>query len=331
MKSRRRSIRKGCILVLSLLFLFSCGKKGAPVPKGFSPPLLVNDLKGEVRDGILFLSFSLPPIDPKAILGFKVSREESSDLSVAKKEWEIEFLSTGKFTIVGKTVFFFDDDLTPGKSYSYVVYLYDFNRKILGPSNTYRILWRKPPDKLDSVDVSIAEDHVRIKWKAEEGYMYNVYRYEKGKYSIFPLNPVPFFGDEYLDYGVPGDGDYVYEVRKLKHEGGVLLEGEGRPHTVSVLLKRKPKPPFSVNAELSDLGIRVSWDYPEDPKIHGFYVYRVSGGSVERLNKSPVFTRSFIDSSYPDAPYLLYHVRSVDEKGVESDESNSTVVFFGED
>lgn len=326
-----RSSWKGCILALSLLFILGCGKKGAPQPKLPSPQIVVTDLKGEVRDGILLLSFSLPSNDTSKILGFRVSKEEISASAVNRREWEIEFGSKGKYTVYGRRIFFMDEDLTPGSTYSYVIHLFGPDRGLLGSSNNFKIVWMRPPDPLDTFQIHVGDENVRLTWEEEEGYMYNIYRYERGKYSIFPLNSVPVHFGEYTDWEIPGDGDYVYEVRRVRKEGNILVEGEGRPIGVKVTLRKKPKSPFSVKAELKDFGIKITWDYACDPRIHGFYVYRVSSRGVEKLNGTPIFLREFLDLSYPHDPYLLYFVRSVDERGIESEDSNSSVVILGEE
>ncbi len=48
------------ISVFMLLALISCGKKAPPLPKGAPMPETVGDFRGEVKDGVLFLSFIAP-------------------------------------------------------------------------------------------------------------------------------------------------------------------------------------------------------------------------------------------------------------------------------
>ncbi|MCX7966750.1 MAG: hypothetical protein N2596_09020, partial [Syntrophorhabdaceae bacterium] len=55
---------KRAILILFSIAIFftalSCGKKADPIPKGRPIPEDIVDLKGEVKDGVLFLSFTIP-------------------------------------------------------------------------------------------------------------------------------------------------------------------------------------------------------------------------------------------------------------------------------
>ena len=75
-------MRKQHILIISIAFLLlftGCGKKGPPVPMRFGLPGGIKDLTGEAKDGVLFLSFSIPATDnlgrPLTDLGgFRVSK-----------------------------------------------------------------------------------------------------------------------------------------------------------------------------------------------------------------------------------------------------------------
>lgn len=62
-RSRDRLQKKKIILAvisLSVLALVACGRKGNPRPKSLPTPATINDLRGDVKDGVLFLSFTVP-------------------------------------------------------------------------------------------------------------------------------------------------------------------------------------------------------------------------------------------------------------------------------
>ena len=66
-------------LSLAFLALVACGKKGNPRPLGLPIPRTISDLRGDAKDGVLFLSFAIPTknrdgTDVKDLAGFRIMK-----------------------------------------------------------------------------------------------------------------------------------------------------------------------------------------------------------------------------------------------------------------
>ena len=320
-----------CLLSVILLFSGSCGKKGAPLPKIFSPSYVISDLTGEVKDGVLFLSFSLPK-DERKVEGFRVKRVEKRQGEKGSETTRyVRIDSPYEVTLHKGRVFFFDEDLKPGITYVYEVFPSSTGGILLGSSNPFSINWKEPPGYVKVLGIEVEESGVTITWEKEEGYFYNVYRYKKGSYALFPINEkvldIPF----YRDTALPEEALYIYEVRKVRKEGERLIEGEGRPIEVAFFPKKVLPVPCNVRAEKTEEGIHLSWELKSLENVKGVRVYRHLNGKKELLKELPFEENTFIDHSYPKTKILLYSVRSVSYTGRESEDSNFAVVHVGED
>lgn len=312
----------------------SCGKKTSPVPKILSSSHVVNDLSGEVKDGVLFLSFSIrgDELKGKELEGFKVIKEEMGGEKEGKKrERFIRIDSKGVFTTYKGRLYFFDDELIPNLTYTYRVSLYLKDGIVLGSSNQFSIKWKKPPDSVTCIEAKVEEGVVHITWPKEEGFLYNVYRYEKGSYALFPLNEKPIDLSYYRDADIKKEGTYIYEVRKIKKEENFLWEGEGRSTEVTFIHKKVLPVPYNVRAERKKDGIHISWEIEKKEDIKGFKVFRYFNGKQEKIAETRVEDNTFVDIHYPKTRYVLYYVRSVGYTGNESEDSNNAIVHLGDE
>ncbi len=146
---------KRIILILfSIAILFSvlsCGKKGNPVPRGLPIPEDIRDLTGEVKDGVLFLSFSMPRRNKdgsgiKNLEGFKLYKGCGGCFGAFELLKDIKLDTPYGYTIHGGRLFIFDDDLKKGQTYSYKVVPYTKNITRGGDSNTFTIKWGDLPE-----------------------------------------------------------------------------------------------------------------------------------------------------------------------------------------
>ncbi|MCS7280146.1 MAG: hypothetical protein NZ583_00745 [Desulfobacterota bacterium] len=323
--------KKGFILVLSLLIVIvSCGKKGPPVPKIEAERYLITDLKGEVKDGALLLSFSVPK--GLIIEGFKVIRKETiNGKRGSEKEKYIRMGSKGSYGFYKNRIYFFDSDLTQGSTYTYTVFVYGEGGLNAGHSNPFFIKWRVPPEPVEDLRIEVEDGVVNISWKKEEGYLYNIYRYEKGTYSVFPINEKPIDLPWYRDSSLEKEGVYVYEVRKVKREGDLLWEGEGKGVEVDIRKKVIPPPPYNVIAQKEDDGISIFWEAKRNGNVKSFRIYRFSEGKREVIGEVSVEETRFKDYNFPFGTYVIYAIKSIGHKGEESEDSNMAIVYLEED
>ncbi|MCX7856595.1 MAG: hypothetical protein N2513_01215 [Deltaproteobacteria bacterium] len=326
---------KRLILILSLIVsLTTCGKKASPIPKSISPTYVISDLKGDVKDGILFLSFSIPKDRSSQIEldGFKIIREEKKEgRKIGEKERDLKIKSSEFVTRYKDRIYFFDEELIPNLTYVYRVYPYTKDGLNIGPSNPFSITWKKPPGTVKGVEIRNVGGIIEIKWEKEEGYFYNVYRYDKGSYSFFPLNEKPIDLSFYRDSTIKKEGTYVYEVRKLRKEENLILEGEGKRIEIVYKPDKFVLPPFNVIAEKKEDAINISWQIEKKDVIKAFRIYRSAQNKLERIGEVTAEHTIFVDREYPKGRYVYYIVRSVSYGGDESEDSNYAIVHIGEE
>jgi fibronectin type 3 domain-containing protein len=318
-----------------MLLFASCGKKGDPMPKGLPIPGGINDLSGEVKDGMLFLSFSIPSrnkdgSEPKDLAGFKIFKACGSCMGAFESYKDLNLDSQKGFLIQDRRVSFYDDDLTSGFQYGYKVYPYTKKGTRGDPSNTFTIKWEKTPDPVKDISVKENDERVELSWKKEEGFQYNVYRYDDNIYPLSPLNKAPLSTSYFLDTELENDRTYAYEVRKVQVKDGIRREGEGVKIAATPKDMSPPARPAEVKVEKKDGGIVVTWKENKEEDLAGYNVFRISSGKVEKLNEEPLEKNMYYDKNIPDNRYISYYVTSLDETGNESEPSREVVIIVKE-
>jgi len=318
-----------------MLLLSSCGRKGDPMPKGLPIPDGINNLTGEVKDGMLFLSFSTPSrnkdgSETKDLAGFKIFKACGSCMGTFELFKDLSLDNRKGFLIQDGKVYFYDDDLVSGFQYSYKVYPYTKKGTRGDPSNAFIINWGKTPGPVKDVSVKENDGRVEISWQKEEGFLYNVYRYDDNIYPLFPLNKTPLATPPFLDTGLENDKAYAYEVRKVQVKEGVKLEGEGVKIAATPKDMSPPAIPAEIKVEKKNGGVLISWKENTEEDFAGYNVFRISSGKTEKINKEPLDKNMHFDKNIPDNRYISYYVTSLDETGNESEPSREVVIIIKE-
>jgi fibronectin type 3 domain-containing protein len=326
------------ISVLMLLSLISCGKKALPMPKGAPMTETVGDFKGEVKDGVLFLSFIAPAgsiisvgdTGPQGWVGFKVLKS-CTGCGGSLEQWrEIRLTDKSGYTLHGGRLYFYDDDLKSGLDYAYQVVPFTEAGIQGAGSNTYMIKWQRRPKPPGDVVMKEGDRGVDLSWTKEEGTFYNVYRFTNDVYPLEPINQAllttTFFTDRTAQY----DKRYRYEVRGVRLEGTMRWEGEGT--VVEVVLKDRTPPGFPRNlvAEKKDGGVMISWEKNPETDLLGYNMYRLGPGKPEKLNKEPLKESHFLDAAPGTTPYVSYYVTAIDRAGNESGPSRELIIILKE-
>ena len=241
-----------CIVVI--LLCLSCGKKTDPRPMALPIPGGINDLSGEVKDGVLFLSFSVPSknadgSEVKDLAGFKAYKACGTCLGGFEPYRDLNLEEKKGYTLYGGKIYFYDDDLMAGIEYSYRVYPYTKKETRGDGSNIFKVRWQNPPGPVKNLSAKGDDEKAELSWDKEEGFSYNVYRYANGTYPLFPVNKGPLTAASYLDLGLENGKQYTYEVRKVQARDGLLLEGEGAKITATPIDRTPPPRPADVKAE----------------------------------------------------------------------------------
>jgi fibronectin type 3 domain-containing protein len=318
-----------------MLFFASCGKKGDPMPKGLPIPGGINDLTGEVKDGMLFLSFSTPSknndgSEPKDLAGFKIFKACGSCMGTFEPFKDLSLENRKGYLIQDGKVFVYDDDLTNGFQYGYKVYPYTKKGTRGDPSNIFTIKWEKTPDLVRGISIKENDERVELSWQKEEGFLYNVYRYDDNVYPLFPLNKTPVTAPYFLDTGLENDKTYAYEVRKVQAKEGIRREGEGVKIAATPKDMSPPAGPAEVKVEKKDGGVLVTWKENTEEDLAGYNIFRISSGKAEKLNKEPLEKNMYFDKNIPDNRYISYYVTSLDETGNESGPSREAIIIVKE-
>ena len=300
-----------------------------PVPGG------INDLSGEVKDGVLFLSFSVPSknvdgSEVKDLAGFKVYKACGTCLGGFEPYKDLLLEEKKGYTLYGGKMYFYDDDLMAGFEYSYRVYPYTKKGTRGDGSNIFKVRWQNPPGPVKNLSVKGDDERAELSWDKEEGFSYNVYRYENGVYPLFPLNKSSLADASFLDLGLENGKQYTYEVRKVQTKDGMLLEGEGAKIIATPIDRRPPSRPTDVKAEKTEGGVLITWKEIKEKDLAGYNLFRVDAGKAEKLNKEPIKENRYTDRNMPDTRYLSYYVTAVDRAGNESEASREVVVIVND-
>ncbi len=331
MRQRRLILVASCIL----LALVSCGKKGNPVPKGLPVPAAVTDLKGEVKDGVLMLSFSVPTknMDGTAIkdlVGFRILKS-CGGCAAGFEPWkEIRLTDKEGYTIRNGRLFTYDNDVQEGFDYGYRVYS-ETGKGVLGDgSNTPSLNWHEPPAPPKLTGTQEEDTKITLSWQGTAGLSYNVYRWEDAIYPLVPLNPSPLSASPYTDEHLVNGKEYKYEVRAVKVEGGVAYEGQGASVSATPRDRTPPAPPSGLKLEKRDGTVSLSWEANKEPDLAGYNVYRVTEGKATRVNTKTAGEPAVVDARPGAAPYVSYYITAVDQSGNESAPSQELTIILKE-
>lgn len=329
-----------CLILCLVLTLASCGKKADPKPMAVVRAGTISDLRGEVKDGVLFLSFTAPPAiknegkpdsgEEVQIAGFKVFKGCGTCLAGLELYRTINIDEKKGYAIAGNRFYFYDDDVMPGQGYAYRVYPFTRKGTRGEPSNVCIVKWEEPPGPPGPVRIVESDARVEIIWTKEEGYLYNIYRHDDGVYPIFPLNQRPTGAPLYMDAGLVNGRTYLYEVRKVRDSKGVLMEGEGVKISATPRDKTAPDAPAKVKAQKKGATITITWNENTEKDLAGYNVYRIMGSSAVKLNKELLKENRFLDRNAPDYRFIAYYVTAVDNAGNESESSQESIVILQE-
>jgi fibronectin type 3 domain-containing protein len=316
------------VAVLGFL-LIGCGKKSPPVSYDAVLPPPILDLETRVREGRLFVRWSMPDVPEKsekaAVREFKLSRSESS----LEDEWceecperleVLDVLRLGRmdnFSRRDDLVIYEDKKVTYGRRYVYRVISISARGHESEPSNRVFVEWDAPPPAPDGVEGSGEDSAAVLHWEPlEVAEGYRIYRKQEG--GEFGTEPVGEVGSEehvYRDTGLVNGVVYRYVVRSLKRVGSTMLESLGSAEvSVRPMDLRAPAAPQGIMAIPVEAGVELSWQRNTEPDVLGYFVYRrIQGkGDYRQLNTAPLQNPMYVDRTVVVGASYQYAVTAVD-------------------
>jgi hypothetical protein len=331
LRLKRSILAVSCIL----LALASCGKKGNPVPKGLPVPAAINDVRGEVKDNVLFISFSIPRknmdgTEIRDLVGFRVMKSCGGCASGFELWKDIRLTDTQGYTIRNGRLFTYDNDLREGFEYGYRVFPETAQGVFGDGSNTFALTWQEPPGSPGKVVAREEDSQIVLSWEPVAGLSYNVYRWENAIYPLSSLNPSPLSASQFVDANLENGRRYKYEVRAVRLDNGVAYEGEGATVLGTPLDKTPPTPPTGLKLGKQDSGVLLTWSPNREPDLGGYNIYLVTAGKPLRKNTNRVQEPRFVDEKPGTEAYVSYYVTAVDKAGNESGPSQELTIILKE-
>jgi fibronectin type 3 domain-containing protein len=329
-KSKTKIIPFSLILLIILMLLMgACGKKGPPIPWETVVPKRIVDLEAIPRDGGLFLEWTSPKenTDKSPLTNLaKIQILRSEGILIngecrgcgEKPQVIYERKVEVKEEMAGKKITVFFDNLEAGKVYVYQVISINRRGYPSSPSNPVTVYWEPPPQPPGMVRGEQGDRGVDLYWEPVEGATgYNVYRRMEGE-NEFPFNPLnrePLKLTQYTDLGVQNNIKYIYSVRAVKRVVKADIEGKGSPGIAVTPVKlTPPSAPAGLLAIPLKEGIELDWTKNPEPDILGYNVYRRRPGEKDfkKLNEIPLEKETYLDTHVELKQDYEYAVTAVD-------------------
>ncbi len=253
------------LIIIFLLFVASCGRKGSPTLKSYEKPESPSLQRVIHREDALFLTWDFPKDKEETISCFVLLRSSGEGFAAISKP------DPGKRT-------FADGDIQNGKTYRYKIVSESLRGVLSVESNTVEITPLSVPDPPARLSFEVEDGLLNLGWKGVgEGVFYNVYRtFEKGAYGFTPVNGHPISGQAFKD-PFRMDRKVYYTVRgllneKTRDEGPASEEIEVDP------LEFVPPAPKEVRYFATPDRVFLLWKAAEEGWVRGYRVYRRSVG-----------------------------------------------------
>jgi len=349
--------------LVAVLALTACGKKATPVNPSMRVPAAVTDLRGQVRDSAVELTWTNPTrrVDNTRLRDIVAARVYRTDddgtgdprpalLTRGRVAGYAELLTLTEMPsqpggsapplLTGRRVEVTDrEGLISGRRYTYVVLIEDGEGRVSPPSLRISITLLSTPTAPRALTATEGRRQVRLAWQPPEkladgqpigsDVVYEVLRGPARDTPLQAITPTPIAATEFVDSALDAGRTYYYAVRALRRAAGTIARG-GTSAVVAATPSDRgtPAPPQNLTATKSGSEVTLVWLPIADPGIAGYVIYRAAAGQdFERVGSTPAHTTIFVDRNVSPGTYR-YAVTSRDASAgaIESARSAETTV-----
>lgn len=344
-------------LLVILLALIACGKRGDPRPPVPVIPQATSDLVVTQRAARVVLTWSYPSLTTsgrslpsiRRVSVFRYVQELPPSAAIAptltaaqfaKLSQRIDSIEGAKLpaaTVGAKLVY---EDRPAFQSLSerpiritYAIVTEGFNARseLSNLATIVPLPVAVPPTGLTA---TAQAEGVRLEWNAPTASAtgpgkpvivgYDIYRDTEDIER--PINPTPVQGTSYTDQ--PTYGDRTYRVTAVGSAGPPKIQSDpSAPASATFKDLVPPPPPASVTALVETRVVRLLWEVVDAPDLDGYNVYRTEGTARIKLTPHPARQTHFGDESVDVGIEYFYSVTAVDKNGNESKPTNSEPIL----
>ena len=220
-------------LMLALLLLTACGRKGALMPPEALVPAVVQNLKVHQAGEAFRITWRAPGKEKggrplRDLAGFKLSKRiiagDGTDCSTCEESWkllaEVDADNPGETGKSGATFISFDRDIPAGQTSQYRLLALSKSGGFSAPA-TSPLLKSHAPIPAPTLKTAVLPASIKLEFAfvppaAAVPAGFNVYRRsDKTEESLLPLNPVPLTANVWEDMQVEFGRSYWYSVTAL--------------------------------------------------------------------------------------------------------------------
>ncbi|MDG4475658.1 fibronectin type III domain-containing protein [Thiovibrio frasassiensis] len=346
------------MLLLALAAVFAaglggCGKKTRPVPPDTVMPAPISDLRYQLDEKGVELSWSYPRATVEGDrLPYRIEKFELLRAVIPAKDYcpdcpipfgppiEITAESGDK----GK-VFYQETLLRPNHRYVYRV------RSKAGwfvssdDSNTVSVVWDTPLLPPVNFRIEEADKTLTLHWQPPAGLLDGTPVSDPIQYQIsrstddgetFSEMPGKLIETlTYTDRGLRNGKAYLYKVRAIRLHADTVAAGMPSPSLSAVPRDlTPPAPPQTIRVVASASGVKIFWETVAEPDLAGFRIYRRAANSQTpvRIGEVGGAGLSFLDAKPPKGRGLWYYsVTAFDQARPANESTYSMEATYNEE
>ncbi|MDW7771330.1 MAG: hypothetical protein SCH71_00410 [Desulfobulbaceae bacterium] len=336
------------LMIMSALLGFSgCGYKTIPVPPGEIVPQPVTDLRYELNERGVTLSWTFPA---ETVRGESLTDISSFQLyrAVVPADQYCETcpLPFGEpIQLSGGAV---PPDVAKQQTYSSTLlrpgHLYFFKvRSKAGwwaeseDSNVVSFMWNIPPKAPEQLAAEGGDGTVTLQWTPVTTYIDGTPIHEPVLYRIHrsigtgPFTPLGELQDgvRFEDTQVVNGRKYRYMVQAVTmYEKGQVGGGSSQAAAAVPVDRTAPAVPAGVRAVRTAAEVKVVWEAVESDDLQGYRIYRRTAGEDKpvQIGEAKIPYTMFSDTSPPAAENWFYSVSSFDNASPPNESERSAEV-----